>query len=108
MTSAPTVGQQLGVINRTHSVVLLAGCLSRGLADVVGKKAMSEWILLVLEVLNRAFVRFRRFPRSERTQIASTASLEIFLARVQPIPPGLQFSYHDIPRSIVRGGAEGF
>ena len=50
---------------------------------------------MVLEILNRAFVFFRRSLAVEGTEIFSLTRSRIFLARIQPILPGLQFPNHN-------------
>ena len=46
------------------------------------------------EILNRAFVFLRCSLRVEGAEISSFADPRIFLARVEPILAGLQFSNH--------------
>jgi hypothetical protein len=59
---------------------------------------VSEAILLVmLEVLNGSLMSFCCLPGTEGAQVAPMASLGILLAGVQPVLPGLQFSYHETP-----------
>ena len=50
--------------------------------------------LVVLEILNRAFVFLRRSLAVERAEIFSFARSRIFLAGIQPILAGFQFSDH--------------
>jgi len=50
---------------------------------------------VVLEILNRAFVFLRRSLAVEPAEIFSFACSRIFLARIQPILPGLQFPNHN-------------
>ena len=47
------------------------------------------------EILNRAFVFLRCIPAVERAEIFSFTRSRIFLARIQPILPGLQFPNHN-------------
>jgi hypothetical protein len=50
------------------------------------------------EVLYRAFVLFRRFPRVEGAEVFPLAGLRIYFARIEPVFTGLQFSNHcDLP-----------
>lgn len=51
--------------------------------------------LAPLEVLNSAFVFLRRGLRVECAKISPFAPLRIFLARVQAVLSGFQFSNHD-------------
>jgi hypothetical protein len=51
--------------------------------------------LVVLEILNRTFVFLRRSLAVERAEIFSFTRSRIFLARIQPILPGLQFPNHN-------------
>ena len=48
-----------------------------------------------LEILNRAFVFLRRSHAVERAEIFSFARSGIFLAGIQPILAGFQFSNHN-------------
>ena len=50
--------------------------------------------LMVLEILNRAFVFLRCTLAVERAEIFSFARSRIFLAGIQPILAGFQFSDH--------------
>ena len=50
---------------------------------------------MVLEILNRTFVFLRRSLVVERAEIFSFTRSRIFLARIQPILPGLQFPNHN-------------
>ena len=55
---------------------------------------------MLFEILNRAFVFFRRSLAVERAEIFSFARSLIFLAGIQPILPGFQSSKHkDFHRS---------
>ena len=47
------------------------------------------------EILNRAFVFFRRSLAVERAEIFSFARSRIYLAGIQPILAGFQFSNHN-------------
>ena len=51
--------------------------------------------LTPLEILNGAFVFLRRGLCIERAEISSFARLRIFLAGIQPVLAGFQFSDHD-------------
>jgi hypothetical protein len=55
----------------------------------------SQTALMPFEILNRAFVFFRRSLAVERAEIFSFARSRIFLARIQPILPGFQFPNHN-------------
>jgi hypothetical protein len=63
--------------------------------------AIGRWLqhfltaLAPLEVLNGAFVFLRRGLCIERAEISSFARLRIFLAGIQPVLTGFQFSDHD-------------
>ena len=46
------------------------------------------------EILNRAFVLFRRSLAVERAEISSFPGLRILLPRIQPILAGFQFPDH--------------
>ena len=50
--------------------------------------------LVVLKILNRAFMLFRCCLAVERAEIFSFTRSRIFLARIQPVLPGFQFSNH--------------
>jgi hypothetical protein len=56
--------------------------------------------LLMLVVLHRALVSFRRLPVVECSQVASATSLRILLSRVQPVFAGLQFANHEFPLTL--------
>src|SRR5438270_13851523 len=49
---------------------------------------------LTLKVLHRSFMFFRLLPSIKGTQVLALACLRVFLAGVQPVLPGLQFSNH--------------
>lgn len=55
----------------------------------------SETNLVVLEILNRAFVLLRGRLTVERSQIFSFTRFGIFLARIQPILTGFQLPNHN-------------
>ena len=50
---------------------------------------------MTLEILNRAFVFLRRCPAVKRAEIFPPACSRIFLAGIQPILAGFQFSIHE-------------
>ena len=50
---------------------------------------------MVLEILDRTFVFLRRSLAVKRAEIFSFTRSRIFLARIQPILPGLQFPNHN-------------
>jgi hypothetical protein len=50
---------------------------------------------MVLEILNRAFVFLRRSLAVERAEIFSFSRFRRFLAGIQPIFSGFQFSNHN-------------
>jgi len=51
--------------------------------------------LMVLEILNRAFVFLRCSFAVERAEIFSFSRFHRFLAGIQPILPGFQFPNHN-------------
>jgi hypothetical protein len=51
-------------------------------------------LLLVLEVLHRPLVGFGGFPAPEGAQITPPTGFRIFLPRIQPVLPRLQFPNH--------------
>ena len=51
--------------------------------------------LMVLEILNRAFVFLRCSFAVERAEIFSFSRSQIFVAGIQPILPGFQFPNHN-------------
>jgi hypothetical protein len=51
--------------------------------------------LMVLEILNRAFVFLRCSFAVERAEIFSFSRFRSFLAGIQPILPGFQFPNHN-------------
>src|SRR6476620_10739558 len=53
-----------------------------------------------LEVLHGAFMLFRRCARLEGTEIPPLAGLRIYLAGIEPVLAGLQFSDHDVSPSF--------
>jgi len=55
---------------------------------------------VVFEILDRALVSFGCFSRREGSEIASASGLGIFLARVQAVLAGLEFSDHVLGASI--------
>jgi hypothetical protein len=62
-------------------------------AGAVGRTKARE-SLVVLEILNRAFVLLRCSFAVERAEVFSFARFRIFLAGIQPILAGFQFSDH--------------
>jgi hypothetical protein len=48
----------------------------------------------MLVELDGAFVRFRSFPGTERSQVTATPGFKVFLAGVKPILSGFHLSNH--------------
>jgi hypothetical protein len=56
----------------------------------------------MLEVLDCTLVLFSFFSSIERPEIFAFAGLGIFLSRVEPVLPRLQFSDHGVLRRFIR------
>jgi hypothetical protein len=71
-------------------------CVQNGTQEITSTGTLSEApeILLVLEILNRAFVFLRASLAIERTEIFSFARSRIFLPGIEPILAGFEFSDH--------------
>lgn len=52
---------------------------------------------MVLKILHRTLVCLRGLSGSKRAEVPPTAGLGIFLARIQSVLAGLQFSNHKLP-----------
>jgi len=62
---------------------------------------------MMFEVLNRLLVSLRSFLCAECAEVAPMAGFGIFLARVQSVLPGFQFSNHRKPRKAWMLGEKG-
>jgi hypothetical protein len=51
----------------------------------------------MLEKLDGAFVRFRSFPGTERSQVTAMSGFRVFLAGVKPILSGFHLTNHSAP-----------
>lgn len=56
--------------------------------------ALDGRLAVPLEILHRALVLLRGFSRSERAEVPAFAGFRIFLARIEPVLAGFQFSNH--------------
>jgi hypothetical protein len=66
---------------------------------------------MVFEILDGAFVGFRRLSSSKRAQISPAASLRVLLSRVEAVLAGFEFPNHRYPsagrRSLLCGTGYG-